>query len=117
MAHREEPIFLVAGDLLPSVQGTLEDFDGEPLSLAAASLVQFLVQPSGYPSTIFTASCAFSTADTGASVGHVTHSWSASTVATAPNFYQAQFRITDNAGRTRTVPNPGYHPLTVATRM
>jgi hypothetical protein len=117
LSHAEIPIFLVAGDLLPNIQGTLEDFDGYPLDLSAASSVAFMCRPSGTASTLFAGSCAFSTATEGASVGHITFTWAANFMPTAPDYYQAQFRVTDIVGRPRSVPNPGYHPLIVGTRM
>jgi hypothetical protein len=112
-----DPFFLTAGDLLPIIEGTLEDEHGDPIDLSAASAVTFSVQSSGIASTMFSASVAFSTATVGASAAHVEHHWNSGTVPTAPGFYQGQWRVTQSSGKKLTVPNPGYVPITVGTSL
>jgi len=111
-----EPFFLIAGDLLPIIDGSLQDATGAPLPLSAASLVELRVRPSGVATSLFTLPCAFSVATAPQpSCGHVTGFWSASQVPTLANFYEAQFRITYASGKTQRVPNPGFQPVTVGT--
>lgn len=113
-----KPFFIVAGDLLPTLEGHLYDEDGSPIDLSTCTGMTVSVCPSGMPTPIFTAaSCAFSTATSGASAGHVHHDWATGAVPTRADFYQAQFRATFPNGRPLTSPNPGFVPIVVGTSM
>lgn len=113
-----EAFFLVAGDLLPTVDAVLEDENGAPLDLSLASGMQFRLRASGAAAAFVIASCAFSVATVGgASVGHVTHAWGPTTVPTVAGLYEGQFRATFPGSRTLTVPNPGFLSVTVGAAL
>ena len=111
-----EQFFLVAGDLLPLLDGALTTDQGDSIPLSRASSVALRVRPSGIATQLFSLSATYSLATAAQpSCGHVTAIWTSVKVPTVANFYQGQFVITYDDARTQRIPNPGFIGITVGT--
>lgn len=106
---------ITAGDSLPIIGGQLQDENGNPIILAAASSVMFLMRPSGVATDLIATSALWSTATEGASAAHVEYPWAPGGVNTpTAGVYQGRWRVTFPGNVRQSVPNPGFVPIIIS---
>ena len=107
---------LMEGDLLPEIQFTIENDDGTPVDLTAATSVRFLMATLPDDGTdsenVIDAAATFVDKPNGV----VKYSWAGNDTDTRGK-YAAVFEVTDGLGKKFSVPNDDYIYVTILARI